>query len=231
MSDVRINGRRFPILKAVDNLNSLIQKMDSLGQRNNTCLTTLTLNNRIMNIDATNLAQIKLTDEDIVEARMESSEQLAYESLHVAQEMAELMVFDIKVATLHLWDNLKQQYQSLETLLTDCNLFLTLAARPHELLGIELSQMTPEARKCLQLLDVVANNLEDATLLAATQHPKDACHVLVARVLPALENWMGYTPLFAEQLKIEEFKSPVFAMESGQLSEIKPSSGLPGNRS
>ena len=167
----------------------------------------------MINLDAQNLAKIRLTGDDTIEARMESSEQLAFESLHVAQEMSELLTFDIKVATLHLWGNLKQQFASLETLLTDCSLFLTLAARPHELVGVTVCAMTLEAQRCLQLLDTIANHLEDATLLAATNNHKDACHVLVARVLPSIEKWMGYTPIFAEQLKLDHFKVPEFSDE------------------
>ncbi len=209
MADIRINGRRFPVLQAVDSLGSLVQKIEAMGQRNNTFLTSLSLNGRNTNLDSTDFMRIKLASDDKIDARMESSEQLAFESLHTAQEMAELLIFDLKVATLHLWENTRQQDKSLETLINDCSLFLTLGARPHELLGQNPNDLEGSAKECLKNLDAVANHIEDATLLAANGHFKESCHVMVARVIPSIERWLGLTPLFAEQLQLDTAQPPM----------------------
>lgn len=208
MADVRINGRRIPALQAIDSTGTLLQRLDAVGQRNRTVLTDLSVNNRQIDPDSTEIHRLKLEASDTIEARMESVEQLAFESLQVAQEMAELLAFDLKVVTLHLWDNSRLQEKSLETLLTDCTLFLSLGARPYELLGHDPLQLPQSAQECLRQLDAIAHHVEDATLLAVTGSPKDACHVLVARVIPTLERWLGLTPEFAEHLQIDRIEMP-----------------------
>lgn len=214
MADVRINGRRIPILQAIDTAGVLIQRLESIGSRNNTELTSLTINGRAVDLDQSHTARLRLDRDDTVEARMESHEQMAFESLQVAQEMAELLVFDLKVATLHLWDNSRYQDKSLETLLTDCSLFLSLGARPLDLLGKSPDDLPPVAQDCLKQLDAVANSVEDATLLAVSGNGKDACHLLVGRVMPAIERWLGLTVPFAEHLQIDKVQLPVVSPES-----------------
>ena len=223
MADVRINGRRFPALQAIDNMGIVLSRLESLGQKNNTVLTAMSVNGRPLDLDANGISRLKLDRDDTLEARMESPEQLSFESLQVAQEMAELLLFDIKVATLHLWDNSHLQEKSLETLLNDCKLFLTLGARPIDLLGKKLEDLPLAAEACLRHLDFIAGHLQDTVLLAVHGKLRDACHVLVARLMPALEKWLGHTAGFAETLAIDRVELPIFLVEA-QNSEKSPSS-------
>lgn len=213
MADIRINGRRIPALQAIDNGQLLVKRLEAIGQRNNTALTGLLLNGRACEIENAELARLKFETDDTVDARMETREQLSYESLQVAQEMAELLVFDLKVATLKMWDNHRYFEKSLETLLSDCNLFLSLGARPLELLEFNLTELSTSSEGCLRQLDAIANHIEDATLLAVHGEPRDSCHVLVARVLPAIERWLGLTAVFAQELEIDKVQIPTIITE------------------
>jgi hypothetical protein len=206
MAEVRINGRRFPILQAVDSLQTLVARLDAIGLKEGSCLTQITVNGMEADLDKPEALKATLIALDRVDARMESSEQMALQSLQVAQEMAELLVFDIKVATLSLWDNSRSQQKSLESLLQDCSLFLTLAARPVELLGQDPRHVEKPIEECLRLLDRIANGIEGAVLLATNNQQKDACRVLVSRVMPNIENWLKATSSFADELQIGSFE-------------------------
>ena len=229
MADIRINGRRIPALQAIDNGLLLVKRLEAIGQRNSTALTGLSINGRVFEIENSELSRLKFENDDTVEARMETREQLSFESLQVAQEMAELLVFDLKVATLKMWDNNRYFEKSLETLLSDCNLFLTLGARPIELLECNLLQISTSGEACLRQLDAVANHIEDATLLAVNGEHRDACHVLVARVQPSIEKWLGLTAAFAQELEIDKVQVPTIITEgvpglatphAGQLKSV-----------
>lgn len=202
MVDVRINGKRMPILKAVGDLKALVMRLEAIGNKEGTELTSLVINGRSVDLDNPDILKLRLDADDTVEARMESAGQLALQSLQVAQEMAELLVFDLKVATLNLWDNTRTQTKNLETLINDCNLFLSLAARPMDLLGQDPLSVEKPVEECLRKLDEVANNLEDAVLLAAHDRGRAASHVLVARVMPAIEKWLSLSSIFAEHLSL-----------------------------
>jgi hypothetical protein len=133
--------------------------------------------------------------------------------------MAELLIFDLKVATIQMWEAHAAHQRSLETLIDDCYLFLTLAARPLELLGVPLEQLPYEAERCLRELDAVAQSVEDTTLLTVHGELKDACSVLVQRVLPSIERWMGLSGRFGEILNIDNI--PARNNEfSGQLQDV-----------
>lgn len=214
MADIRINKRRMPAMQAIDNVGTLVAKMEALGSKNNSVLTALIVNGREIDLDNGEMMRLKLESDDTVEARLETPEQLSFESLQVAQEMAELLTFDLKVTTLHLWDNLKVYEKSLETLLADCKLFLTLGVRPIELLGYDPMSLPKEAEACLRQLDAVANNIEDATLLAVHGKSREACRALVSRVLPSIERWLSMTVPFASILQIDEVSVPNFATDT-----------------
>lgn len=213
MADVRINKRRMPILQSVDSMGSLVAKIDALGAKNKTFLTSLTVNGRNVDLESQEIMRLKLDSDDTVEARMETAEQLSFESLQVAQEMAELLTFDLKVATLHLWDNLKFYEKSLETLIHDCKLFLTLGARPIELLGYAPTELPKQAQDCLKALDEIANHVEDSTLLAVHGKNREACQALISRVLPSIERWLSLSAPFAQFLEIDDVRVPTFNLE------------------
>ena len=208
MSDVRINGKRFPALQAIDTLGQLVGRLEALGGSHATVVTSVHVNGRFVDIDNTDLLRMRLDSDDTVEVRMETVAQMAFECVQVAQEMAELLVFDLKVVTLHIWEGSRHQDKSLETLITDCHKFLSLGARPLDLLGANPHTVPAVAQQCLRKLDLVASNVEDATLLAVNGEKKDACHVLVARVKPAIERWLGLSAAFAEQLEIDRLHVP-----------------------
>lgn len=213
MADIRINGRRIPALQAIDNGRLLITRLEAIGQRNNTTLTGFSVNGRMFDIEQIDFSRLKFETDDTVDAKMETSQQLSFESLQVALEMAELLVFDLKVATLKMWDSQKYFEKSLETLLSDCNLFLSLGARPIELLECKLTDLSSSGEACLRQLDAIANNVEDATLLAVHGEFRESCQVLVARVLPAIERWLGLTAALAQDLEIDKVQIPVIITE------------------
>ncbi|WP_186648841.1 hypothetical protein [Fluviispira vulneris] len=202
MADVRVNGKRVPPLQSIDTLAILMKRLENIALNNNSALTSISINNSSIDIDNPEFLRLKLETDDKVDARLDTAEQLSFESLQVALDMAGLLVFDLKVVTLKLWDPGKNYEKSLETLLSDCNLFLTLAARPIYLLNKDPEQLEPEAERCLRELDKIANHIEDATLLAVHEHGKEACHVLVGMVKPAIERWIGLSAKFAQILEI-----------------------------
>lgn len=214
MADVRVNKRRMPTLKAVDSIGGLVSRLETVGESNRTYLTTLMVNGRQIDIDNPEIMRLKLESDDTVEALMETPQQLSYQSLQVAQDMAELLIFDLKVATLQIWDGTKNFEKSLETLLGDCKLFLTLAARPIELLNQNPYELPQQAESCLRQLDATANNLEDAVLLAVNGKNKESCQVLVARVLPCIERWLSLAVPFANHLQIEQVELPTFRLKA-----------------
>ncbi len=206
MAEVRMNGKRFPTLQAVDNLGALVNKLDQLGLKDGTCLTTLAVNGTNVDIDNPEMFKLRLDNADIVEALMESAEQLAFQSLQIAHEMAELLVFDLKVATLNLWENTRSQSKNLETLLRDCNLFLGLAARPVELMGRDPRLVEKPIEECLRTLDKIANGVEGAVLLATNNQQRDACRILVSKVMPNIETWIQSSEAFSELLSLNKFE-------------------------
>lgn len=202
MADVRVNGKRVPPLQSIDNISNLISKLEAIALKNNSALTSITVNNSVIDIDNTDFHRLKLELEDTVEAKIDTPEQLAYESLQVALDMAGLLVFDLKVVAIRLWESGKNYEKSLETLLNDCNLFLSLGARPVYLLQKDPNNIEQEAQDCLKQLDLIANHVEDATLLAVHDSPKEACYTLVGMVKPAIERWIGLSAKFAQILDI-----------------------------
>lgn len=202
MADVRVNGERIPPLQSVDNIATLIQRLENLANKNNSALTSLRVNNSDIDIDNIEFHKMKLDNEDTVEAKFDTPEQLSFESLQVALEMADLLIFDLKVATIKIWDNDKAYEKTLETLLHDCNLFLSLAAKPIYLLGKQPENLEVEPQNCLQELDRIANYVENATLLAVHGRHKDACFVLVGQAKAAVERWIGLSAIFAQSLDI-----------------------------
>lgn len=221
MADVRVNGRRLAVLQSESSLRLLIDKLDQLASRNQSCLTALLINSRELDLDQPeSVATTALQAADVIEARIENTNQLAFESLQVAQEMAELLVFDIKVATLKMWDSHVFAEKELDTLLKDSHSFLTLGAHPLGLLQRSPFELSASAQDCLRELDRIAQCVEDATLLAAHAQHKDACHVLVGRVMPSIERWLGLTAVFAKELEIDRVQRPMIA-EPTELSHVK----------
>ncbi|MEN9530223.1 MAG: hypothetical protein RI932_2096 [Pseudomonadota bacterium] len=225
MADVRVNGRRLVLLQQETSIQSLVDKLDNMANRSNSCLTALHINGAEIDLDGTELiAGTSLGDNDVVEARIENTAQLAFESLQVAQEMAELLVFDIKVTTLKLWDSNTFAEKEMDALLKDCHTFLTLGAHPLDLLQRSPLELSATAQECLRELDKIAQNIEDATLLAVHLQFKDACHVLVGRVMPCIERWLGLTAVFAKELEIDRLERPKF----GEAAEVVPFRPVPG---
>ncbi len=220
MAEIRINAKRFPTLQTVDNLGALVNKLDQLGAKEGSCLTTLSINGQDMDIDNPEMFKMRLDTADVVEALMESAEQLALQSLQVAQEMAELLVFDIKVATLNLWENTRTQSKNLETLLRDCNLFLTLASRPVELMGRNPRNVEKPVEECLRILDRIANGVEGAVLLATRDQQKDACRILVSKVMPNIESWLQATDAFSDRLNLTNFEFNVAGANAASSANI-----------
>lgn len=225
MADVRINGRRMTLLQTEPQLEKLIDKLDNIAYKSSSCLTALFVNGVEIELDSVDFAKCNdLSEQDVVEARIENTAQLAFESLQVAQEMAELLTFDIKVTTLKLWEANTFAEKEMDTLLKDCHTFLTLGAHPLDLLQRSPNEMSDSAQNCLRELDAVAQHVEDATLLAVHTKFKDACHVLVGRVLPTLERWLGLTAHFAQELEIDRIERP----KLGQTQDVVPFKPTPG---
>jgi hypothetical protein len=220
MAEIRINGKRFPTLQSVDNLGTLVNKLDQFGVKEGSCLTNLSINGIDVDIDNPEMFKMRLDTTDVVESLMESAEQLALQSLQVAQEMAELLVFDIKVATLNLWENTRTQSKNLETLVRDCNLFLTLASRPVELLGRDPRNVEKPIEECLRLLDRIANGIEATVLLATRDQQKDACRIMVSKVMPNIESWLQATEAFSEKLNLTNFEFNVAGASSASRESI-----------
>lgn len=214
MAEVRINGRRMPVLQAVPVLKNIVEKLEAWGEKRKLFLTALSVNGANVDIESPEFAKLKLNNDDLVEARMETPDQMAFESLQVSQEMAELLIFDLKVATIQMWEGERSHQKSLEVLIDDCHLFLTLAARPLDLLGVSLHELPYEAEMCLRELDSLAQNVEDATLLSVHGELKDSCTILIKRVLPCIERWLGLSAKFAEILNIDGVRLPESAYES-----------------
>jgi hypothetical protein len=220
MADVRVNGRRMVILQNESNLQSLVEKLDNLAGRNKSCLTALTIGGCDVDLDnLDSLESNELSAGDVIEARIENTAQLSFESLQVAQEMAELLVFDIKVVTLRMWDSNTFAEKELDTLLKDCHTFLTLGAHPLDLLQRSPLELSATAQDCLRELDQIAQHIEDATLLAVHTQSKDACHVLVGRVMPTIEKWLGLTAAFAKELEIDRIERPAL-MEPAEVIRL-----------
>ena len=101
-------------------------------------------------------------------------------------------------------ENTAGSAKSLETLLNDCQKFLLLSARPLDLLGAKPHELPTHAQQYLKQMDAIANSLEDATLLAVRGHNRDACHILVSRVMKGIERWLGLSIVFAQTLEIDK---------------------------
>jgi len=219
MADVRVNGRRLALLQTEGRLQLLVEKLEGIAARSASCLTALFVNGKEIDIDSLeSISSDTLESGDVIEARIENTAQLSFESLQVAQEMAELLAFDIKVTTLKLWDADTFAEKEIETLLKDCHTFLTLGAHPLDLLQKSPMELSATAQDCLRELDRVAQHVEDATLLAVHHQFKDACHVLVGRVMPSIERWLGLTAVFAKELEIDRLEKP----KIGEPSEVLP---------
>jgi hypothetical protein len=191
--------------------------LESLANKNNSALTALKVNNSEIDIDNIDYHKMKLETDDTIEAKFDTPEKLSYESLQVALDMADLLIFDLKVATLKIWDNELTYIKKLERLLEDCNLFLNLAARPIYLLNRKPEDLEIEAGNCLQELDRIANYVENATILAVHGRNKDACYVLVGMVKTAIERWIGLSAIFAQSLNINrEANTAIFGEQVGQ---------------
>jgi hypothetical protein len=68
--------------------------------------------------------------------------------------------------------------------------------------------------------------VEDATLLAVHEESKDACHVLVGRVMPSIERWLGLTAVFAKELEIDRLEKPGL-VEAAEIVAFKQPEGRP----
>ncbi len=219
MADVRVNGRRVPPLETIDNMATLISKLENLANKNNSALTALSVNSSDIDIDNIEYHRMKLENEDTIDAKFDTSEQLSYESLQVALDMADLLIFDLKVSAIKIWGTEKDYDKTLESLLDDCNLFLTLAAKPLYLLNQKPQDLDVEPQNCLQELDRIASYIQDAIMLAVNGQNENACIVLVGRVKPAIERWIGLSAIFAQSLNINSdsnipFVNDLFALES-----------------
>jgi hypothetical protein len=202
MADVRINGKRIPPLQNIDTLSNLLNKLDSIAEKNNSAVTALSINNSAIDLENPEFHRLKLEVEDTIDVKLDTPQQLSYESLQVAIDMAGLLVHDLKVVTLQLWESGKDYEKHLELLLNDCSLFLSLGARPIYLLNKDPEQLEADAQVFLRQLDLIAKHVEDATLLAVHDHSKDACYVLVGMVKPEIERWIGMSAQFAQILDI-----------------------------
>jgi hypothetical protein len=207
MADVRINGRRYPSLQSIDSIQNLFSKLEQIARDAQSEITELHMDGKEIEIENVARYKLKLHAEDKIEVHMETVQQMSFECLQVAQEIAELLVFDIKVATLNVWDGTSQQLKTLETLLQDSEKFLLLAARPLELMGTDVDRLPLSAKQCLVQLDEVAKHLEDTALLAVTGHNKDACAVMLQRLMPGIEKWLGLSGVFAEQMQINKVEN------------------------
>ena len=203
MADIRINGKRFPSLQSLGVVNKLLEKLEQLSIKNRESITMLRINESEIDISNEKLRTLKIDDTDKVEVRMETPEKLSYESLNVALDMADLLLNDIKVSTLNLWNSEKDYEPTLETLIEDSYYFLSLAARPIYLLDANINSLAPDSEKCLRQLDKISDLLKNITYLSIKKQNKDACHLLVAKVIPAIETWIGLSGSFAANLNLQ----------------------------
>lgn len=207
MADVRVNGRRIPPLQSVDNLATLIDKLESLADKNESALTALSVNQTFVDIENQEYRRMRIEAEDTIDAQFETPKQLSAESLRVALEMADLVLQDLKITTIKLWDNNLNYEKSLDTLLHDCNLFISLAARPIYLLNVETESLENSAQQYVAELDRIANHLENTAILSAHGRRKEACQVLIGIVKTSIERWINLSTLFAQHLDIHSEKS------------------------
>ena len=96
MADVRINGKRVPPLQSIDTLSNLINKLDAIAEKNNSAVTALSINNSAIDLENPEFHRIKLEVEDTIDVKLDTPQQLSYESLQVAIDMAGLLVHDLK---------------------------------------------------------------------------------------------------------------------------------------
>ena len=96
MADVRVNGKRIPPLQSINDIATLINRLESLANKNNSALTALKVNNSEIDIDNIDYHKMKLETDDTIEAKFDTPEKLSYESLQVALDMADLLIFDLK---------------------------------------------------------------------------------------------------------------------------------------
>ena len=204
MADIRINGKRFPSLQSIGVVNGLLEKLDLLSTKNRESITMLRINDSEIDLSNDKLRALKIDDTDKVEVRMETPEKLSYESLNVALDMADLLLNDIKVSTLNLWRSEKDYEPTLETLIEDSYYFLSLAARPIYLLDANINNLDPDSEKCLKQLDTISNFIRKIAYLSIKKQNKDACHLLVSKVIPAVETWIGLSGNFAEKLNLSK---------------------------
>jgi hypothetical protein len=204
MAQVRVNGQRVPPLASISVLESLLSKIDAVASKKDLFITSVSIDGKPIEMEQLNLKKITLASDEVVDVRLENPKEMAHESLQVAMELVELLVFDLKVATLRLWEPISAPFanQALSKLLDDTRLFLTLAARPFQLMDQNPEELGVLSQQCLRKLDEIAEHLQDAVLLYTHKQPKNTCRVLVARVLPALEQWMGLAPAFATDLDV-----------------------------
>lgn len=204
MADIRINGKRFPSLQSLGVVNGLLEKLEQLSAKNRESITMLRINDSEIDLSNEKLRALKIDDTDKIEVRMETPEKLSYESLNVALDMADLLINDIKVSTLNLWNSEKDYEPTLETLIEDSYYFLSLAARPIYLLDANLNNLDPDSEKCLKQLDIISDLLRNIVYLSIKKQNKDSCHLLVAKVIPAIETWIGLSGSFAERLNLHK---------------------------
>jgi len=204
MADIRINGTRFPSLQSLGAVNGLLEKLENLSTKTRESVTMLRINDSEIDISNDRLRALKLDDTDKVEVKMETPEKLSYESLNVALDMADLLMNDIKVSTLNLWNSEKDYEPTLETLIDDSFYFLSLAARPIYLLDTNINNLDPDSEKCIKQLDKISDLLKNVTYLSIKKQNNDACHILVAKVIPAIETWIGLSGSFADNLNLSE---------------------------
>lgn len=207
MADVRVNGRRIPPLQSVDNLAMLIDKLESLADKNESALTSLRVNQTFVDIENQEYRRMRIDTEDTIDAQFETPKQLSAESLRVALEMADLVLQDLKIATIKLWNNSLNYEKNLDTLLHDCNLFISLAARPIYLLNTSTETLENSVQQYIAELDRIANHLENTAILCAHGRHKEACQVLIGIVKTSIERWITLSTLFAQLFDIHSEKS------------------------
>lgn len=204
MADVRVNGKRVPPLQPVSNMGELIKKLDAMAFKNSETLTSLKWNNKDIDVDKMELHKLAIEEDDTIEVRIENPMGLSFESLQAAMDMTDLLIQDLKQATVHIWKGKTDYTKSLEVLLKDCELFLTLAAKPVYLLEYCPESLHGEVRGALEELDKISSHVESATHLALTNRRKESCFVLMRYVAPCLERWAGLCASFAKFMGINE---------------------------
>ncbi len=202
MAQVSINGKKAAIYNAIGNFSQLIDKLYGQALKTGGAITHLWLNQIPMDLDSDLSSIDQITYEDKIEVSIDSPQRLSIESLDMSLEFSKLLLFDVKLAIIDLWEG-KNTTQVLKTLLIDSDLFLSLASRAVSLMGKNPKELNLDSQKSLESLDFLGTTLEEA-IQCSIIDPKVAAEVLGTQTLPILENWPQAADVLFRDLNLHQ---------------------------